>query len=202
MIELSAAELAARDAYKLMIGIIVPRAIAFVSTISAAGQVNLAPFSFFTGVGQDPPMLCFSIIARKGQPKDTLRNIEQTREFVVCSVSEEIASQMNLTSGDYPPDNDEFAIAGLTAAPSVVVRPPRVAESLTAMECKLHQIVTVGNAPSIASIVIGEIVHFRIAEQLYQAGRVDQQALHAIGRMAGDGYSRTNDQFELKRPVV
>lgn len=202
MIELAASELAPRDAYRLMIGIIVPRAIAFVSTMSPEGKLNLAPYSFFTGVGQDPPMLCISVLWRKGEPKDTLRNIEATREFVVNSVSEEIATQMNLTSGDYPSDTDEFDLSGLTPAPSVVVRPPRVAESPTALECRLNQIVTVGNAPSLASIVIGEIVHFRIREDLYQNGRVDQDALHAIGRMAGSGYARTRDLFDLERPTV
>ena len=200
MIDLDASELPARDAYRLMIGIIVPRAIAFVSTISRAGTLNLAPFSFFTGVGSNPPMLCISMIYRDGEPKDSLRNIIDTGEFVVNSVSYELGECMNLTSGEYAADIDEFDLSGLTPVPSLKVKPPRVAESPTSMECILHQVVTVGNAPKQVGIVIGEIVQFRIREDLYDNGRVNPHALDAIGRMAGDSYSTTHEIFEMKRP--
>jgi len=202
VIDLDARELAARDAYKLMIGIIVPRAIAFVSTLSVDGTLNLAPFSFFTGVGSDPPTLCISMIYRDGEPKDSLRNIIETGEFVVNSVSYEIGERMNLTSGEYPAEIDEFALSGLTPAPSLKVKPPRVAESPTSMECILHQVVVVGNPPKQVGIVVGEIVQFRIREDLYENGRINPYALDAIGRMAGDSYATTREIFEMKRPKV
>ncbi len=200
MIDLDARDLPARDAYRLMIGIIVPRAIAFVSTISRDGTLNLAPFSFFTGVGSNPPMLCISMIYRDGEPKDSLRNIIDTGEFVVNSVSYELGERMNLTSGEYAADIDEFDLSGLTPVPSLKVKPPRVAESPTSLECVLHQVVTVGNAPKQVGIVIGEIVQFRIREDLYDNGRVNPHTLDAIGRMAGDSYSTTHEIFEMKRP--
>ncbi len=200
MIDLAASDLPARDAYKLMIGIIVPRAIAFVSTISRSGTLNLAPFSFFTGVGSNPPMLCISMIYRDGEPKDSLRNIIDTGEFVVNSVSYALGERMNLTSGEYGADIDEFDLSGLTPVPSLKVKPPRVAESPTSMECVLHQVVTVGNAPKQVGIVIGEIVQFRIREDLYDNGRINPHALDAIGRMAGDSYATTHEIFEMKRP--
>lgn len=202
MIDLDARDLTERDAYRLMIGIVVPRAIAFVSTLSADGVLNLAPFSFFTAIGSDPPTLCVAMIYRDGQPKDSLRNIIATGEFVVNSVSYEIREQMNLASGDYMPEVDEFTLSGLTSAPSLKVKPPRVAESPTSMECVLNQVVTVGNAPKQVGLVIGEIVQFRIREDLYDNGRVNPHALDAIGRMAGDSYATTREIFDMKRPQV
>jgi flavin reductase (DIM6/NTAB) family NADH-FMN oxidoreductase RutF len=202
VIDFDPAEMTARDAYRLMIGIIVPRAIAFVSTLSAQGTLNLAPFSFFTAVGDAPPTICISMMYRDGEPKDSLRNIMDTGEFVVNSVSYAMRERMNLTSGEYGPDTDEFALAGLTPAPSLLVKPPRVAESSTSMECILQQVVTVGRAPRLSGLVIGEVVKFRISEDVYDNGRVDPHALDAIGRMAGDGYATTRELFDIKRPVV
>ena len=145
-----------RTTYKLMIGMIVPRPIAFVSTVSAAGVLNLAPFSFFTGLGANPPAVCFCPSNRAdGSHKDTLVNIEATGEFVVNMVSEAIAEQMNLTSGEYPPDVDEFALSGLTPTPSQAVKPPRVRESPAAMECRLLQVVRISPLPDGGNLVIG-----------------------------------------------
>lgn len=194
----------AQDVYKLLIGAVVPRPIALVSSLSRAGVRNLAPFSFFTVASANPPVVCFCPMVRPagGAPKDTRRNIEETREFVVNIVSEDFASKMNITSGDYPPDVDEFTVSGLTPVPSLVVNPPRVGESLVNMECKLQQIVDVSTAPLGGCIVLGEIVRFHVADGLLDNFRLDPDKLRAIGRMGGTSYTRTKDRFELARPVV
>ena len=187
--------------YKLMIGAIVPRPIAFVSSLSADGIRNLAPFSFFNGVCSNPPIITFSTTVRKdGQRKDTLNNVEATGEFVVNIVSEDFAEKMNLCSADVPPSVDEFAISGLTPIPSDLVKPPRVQESRIAMECTLVQIVHLNQEPGGGSIVIGEIVRFHIADELFENFRIDPEKLRAVGRMGGPTYTRTRDRFDLVRP--
>jgi flavin reductase (DIM6/NTAB) family NADH-FMN oxidoreductase RutF len=196
-----------RDIYQLMIGSIVPRPIAFVSSISAAGIPNLAPFSFFTGVSADPPVVCFCPMVRgNGTTKDTLNNIRETKEFVVNIVSEEIARQMNLCSGEYPPEVDEFNVSGLTPLPSDLVRPSRVAESPVQMECRLNQIVEISTKPLGGSMVFGEIVRFHLRDGLLRDGlasgsKIDPDKLDAIGRMGGPTYTRTRDRFDLTRPA-
>lgn len=191
-----------RDVYKLMIGVIVPRPIAFVSTCSVKGVRNLAPFSFFTGISAHPPVLCFSPMVRgsDGARKDTLRNIEATREFVVNVVSEDFVEQMNVCSTEFPPEVDEFERSGLTPIPSDIVRPPRVWESQVQMECRLLQIVTVSERPLGGSLVIGEIVLFHVAEELIEGFKIDPDRLKAVGRMGGASYTRTRDRFDLVRP--
>ena len=189
------------DIYKLMTGAIVPRPIAFVSTVGASGAFNLAPFSFFTGISANPPVICFCPMIRyDGSRKDTLRNIEATREFVVNVVSEEIAQQMNLCSPEYPPDVDEFQVAGLTPLPSDLVRAPRVAESHVSMECRLLQIVDVSARPLGGSLVLGEIVRFHVDDALIENYKIDPGKLHPIGRMGGPTYTRTSDRFDMNRP--
>lgn len=138
-----------RDIYKLMVGLIVPRPIAFVSTISADGVRNLAPFSFFTGISANPPVICFSPMVRgtDGSRKDTLRNVEAVKEFVVNVVSEEFAEKMNVCSTEFPADVDEFEMSGLTPVASDLVKPPRVQESHISMECRLVEIVEVSSKP-------------------------------------------------------
>jgi flavin reductase (DIM6/NTAB) family NADH-FMN oxidoreductase RutF len=186
--------------YKLLIGSVVPRPIAFVSTVSPAGVRNLAPFSFFNAICGEPPMVCFSTSFREPR-KDSYVNVKATGEFVVNIVSEEIAEKMNLSSGDYPYGVDEFEIAGLTAVPSDVVRPPRVLESHVNMECKLSQIIELGTRPG-ASLIIGEVVRFHVDDAIVEDFRIDPDKLRAIGRMGGNVYSRTRDRFEMIRPQV
>jgi flavin reductase (DIM6/NTAB) family NADH-FMN oxidoreductase RutF len=188
--------------YKLMVGVIVPRPIAFVATVNPAGARNLAPFSFFTGISADPPVVCFSPMIRgsDGQKKDTLRNVEATGEFVVNVVSEDFAAQMNLCSPEYPPDVDEFAASGLTPIASDLVRPPRVAESRVQMECRLLQVVHVSPKPLGGSLVIGEVLRFHIDDRLFDDFRIDPDQLGAIGRMGGPTYTRTRDRFDMQRP--
>ncbi len=191
-----------RNVYKLMIGAIVPRPIAFVSTLSADGIPNLAPFSFFTGVSAKPPVIAFSPMIRStdGGRKDTLNNIEATREFVVNIVSEEFAEKMNLCSGEYPPDVDEFKVSGLTPISSDLVKPARVAESHVNMECRLLQIVHVSPKPLSGSIVLGEVLRFHVDDALFDDFRIDPDKLRAFGRMGGTSYARTTDRFDLVRP--
>jgi len=195
-----------RDVYKLMTGIIVPRPIALVSTVNAAGQANLAPFSFFCGVGAAPPTLVFCPALRaesSAEPasrKDTLGNVESTGEFVVNVVNEAIAHAANITAAEVPPQVDEFALAGLTPLPSQVVRPPRVAESPAQMECKLLQVIYTSRQPSGGVIVLGEIVRFHVRADLVNQFRVDPAGLDAVGRMAGNTGVRTRDRIELVRP--
>ncbi len=198
------AEHDARNVYKLMIGSIVPRPIAFVSTISADGVLNLAPFSFFTGVSANPPTICFCPVRRAsdGQRKDTLRNIQDVGEFVVNIVSEDFAAQMNACSADFPPEVNEFEISGLTPIPSDLVKPPRVKESRVQMECRLLQIVEISDQPLGASIVIGRILRFHVDDGLFQDFRIDPDELRAIGRMGGPTYARTTDRFDMPRPTV
>ncbi len=194
-----------QEIYKLMIGAIVPRPIAFVSTVDAGGVRNLAPFSFFTAASANPPVVCFCPLARAGRNglnprKDTLRNIEATGEFVVNVVSEEIASAMNECAAELPPEVDEFAVSGLTPMASELVRPPRVAESQVQMECRLLQIVEVSAQPLGGSLVLGEVVRFHVREALAHDFHIDANKLNAIGRMSGNAYARTKDRFDLIRP--
>ena len=192
---------------KLLIGCIVPRPIAWVSTVGADGVNNVAPFSFFMGVCNNPPTLAFSVGPRAGASethpvgtKDTVRNLEATGDFVVNVVDDTLAEQMNLTSGEYPPEVDEFQVAGLTATASVKVRAPRVREAPISLECRVAQILRVGRGPH--SLVLGEIVYFHLRDDLYDraTGRIDMKRLKPVGRLAGEMYTHVHDLFEMKRP--
>ena len=198
------AEAGPANVYKLMIGAIVPRPIAFVSSISAGGIRNLAPFSFFTAASANPPVICFAPMVRAsdGGQKDTLRNVQETGEFVVNIVSEDFAQQMNICSGEYPPDVDEWEKSGLTPVPSECVKPPRVAESRFQMECRLVDVVSVSKQPLGGSLVLGEVLRFHVADELFEEYRIDPDRLRAIGRMGGPTYARTTDRFDLQRPKV
>ena len=195
-------QLIPRDAYGWIAATILPRPIAWVSTIAADGRTNLAPFSFFQGVTSNPPTLLFvPVNDRHGQPKDTLRNIGQVPEFVVNLVSCALAEPMNATAALLPYGESEFEKFGIAAAPSERVRPPRVAAAPVAFECTLHQIVRVGEGPLAGNIVIGRIQLAHISEDVLGAdGRPDPAKLDLVGRLGGESYCRTRDQFALKRP--
>lgn len=206
MLTVNPAECDPRQVYKLMTGMIVPRPIALVSTIDAKGVANLAPFSFFSGVGSVPPTVLFCPALRSlgspeaGQRKDTLRNVEETGEFVVNVVSDAIAAAANASSAEVAPEVDEFQLSGLTPVPSLVVRPPRVAESPAQMECRLLQVIYTSRQPGSGVIVLGEVVRFHVRGDLLEDFRVDPAGLDAVGRMAGNTWVRTRDRIELVRP--
>ena len=195
-------ELSVKDNYKLLIGSVLPRPIALVSTISKSGIPNLAPFSFFTAITSKPPTVCFAP-ALKGAgsiKKDTLANIEETGEFVVNVVSESIAVQMNETAGDFPPEVDEFEHADLTPEPSQIVQVPRVKESPINMECRLYKIIYIGDsAPGSGALVIGEIVCYHVEESLFSDGKIDTAKLQPVGRLAGMEYTTLGKRFILER---
>jgi flavin reductase (DIM6/NTAB) family NADH-FMN oxidoreductase RutF len=193
-----------------MTGIIVPRPIALVATMDRGGIANLAPFSFFSGVGSNPPTVLFCPALRAaGEPgagyrpemrKDTLRNVEETGEFTINVVDEAMAMAANVTASDVPPETDEFQLAGLTAVASEAVRPPRVAQSPAQMECRLLQVIYTSRAPGGGVIVLGEVVRFHLREDLLDDFRVDPTGLDAVGRMAGNTWVRTRDRIEILRP--
>jgi flavin reductase (DIM6/NTAB) family NADH-FMN oxidoreductase RutF len=192
------------DVEKLLVGVILPRPIAFVSTLSPDGVANLAPFSFFTAVCPKPPVVCFcnSIRLRDGSKKDTLRNVEATGEFVINVVSEDFAAQMVACSGEYPPDVSEFNVSGLTPIASDLVKPPRVKESRVQMECRLLQVVTISTDPGGGSLVMGEVLRFHVDDGVLDGGSVNPDKLRPIGRMGGIQYVRTTDRFSMARPKI
>jgi flavin reductase (DIM6/NTAB) family NADH-FMN oxidoreductase RutF len=194
--------LSVRDAYSLMTTSIMPRPVAWVSTMSAEGRTNLAPFSFFQGVTANPPtLLIVPVNNREGRKKDTARNIEETGEFVVNVVPFALAEQMNATAALLPAEESEFEKFGIAQAPSTRVRPPRVAATPIAFECTLHLIVPVGEGPLAAAVIFGRIEYAHIADDvLGPDGTPDPGKLDLLGRLGGELYTRTTDRFAIKRP--
>ncbi len=197
------------DIYKLLIGAVVPRPIALVSSIDARGIANLAPFSYFMLCSSNPPFAIFSPAHRGASkpPKDTLRNVEETGDFVVNVVSEEFLQQMNLTAADYPPDVDEFAVSGLTPSRSEHVKSPGVEEAHVRLECRLHQVLVLSDKPGGGSLVIGEIVAIQVdrgvlADPEKSVFKIDPGKLRAMGRMGGPTYVRTQDRVDVERPKL
>ena len=187
---------------RVLTGVVVPRPIAFVSTMSKDGLINLAPYSFFNAVAYDPPTIVFSSSRQAGDKrKDTMTHIEETGEFVVNIVVDDIAEAMNRTAAEYPSDVSEFEIAGLTPAPSERVKPPRVAESPVNMECRLLQVVPLGQGDHQHGLVIGQIVLMHIRDDIIDGHRINHQRLKPTGRLAGSMYCHTSDVFEMVRPV-
>ena len=190
--------------HKLMIGSILPRPIAFVSTCSKDGVFNLAPFSYFNGVCSKPPTIMFAPARRgyDGKIKDTLNNIRETKEFAVNIVSEEFAQNMVACSTDFEPDVNEFEISGLSPSPCQKITPPFVKEAKVSFECKLNQIVQIGEKePGAGFIVIGTIILFHIDDEIYENGKINLEKLKPIGRLSGNNYTRTTDQFEIIRKI-
>jgi flavin reductase (DIM6/NTAB) family NADH-FMN oxidoreductase RutF len=191
-----------RDAYGWMISTILPRPIAWVSTISLEGKTNLAPFSFFQGVTANPPTLLFiPVNDRFGNKKDTIRNLEQVPEFVVNLVPFALGEQMNHTSAQLPYGESEFDRFGIASTPAERVRPPRVAAAPVAFECTLDRFVHIGEGPLAANVVFGRIVLAHVSDAVLGAdGKPDPGKLDLIGRLGGDGYTRTTERFNLERP--
>ena len=189
------------ELYSFMIRAIAPRPIAWVSSMSRERKLNLAPFSFFNGVSSNPFSLLF-VCSREegGRKKDTLVNVEETGQFVVNTVPEALAEQMNITATEYPHGVSEFEKAGLTPALSERVLPPRLSESPISFECELHDLVHVGGEEAGAgTIIVGRIVLVHANESVLTDGKLDYEKYHPIGRMGGMEYTRTRDRFVMVR---
>ena len=195
---IDAASLDAAAAHDLLKACVVPRPIAWVSTIGPDDVTNAAPFSCFTFLSTCPPQVGFCIEQRGSRRKDTLINLEHTGDFVVNVVGEALAEPMNRTAADYPPDVSEIVAVGLTAVAGEMVRAPRIAECPISMECRVVDIVEL--PASRHRFVVGEVLLFHVQDALYKDGQIDQQALKPLARLAGNQYGRIGEVFELDRP--
>jgi flavin reductase (DIM6/NTAB) family NADH-FMN oxidoreductase RutF len=190
------------EVYQALTGIVTPRPIAWVTSVDAAGRVNLAPFSFFNAFGANPPVVVFSPTNRRdGTKKDTLLNVEATGEFVVHASVASLVEKINDTSKELPPGESEVDLVGLHTTPSMKVKPPRLVEAPVAMECKVRQIIPVGAGAIAANLVIGEVLVMHIDDAvLDSSGRIDPRRLKTVARLGQDYWCHTSDLFEKKRP--
>lgn len=197
--EFNLADLATTDIYKLMTGSVVPRPIAWVSTLSKDGSLNVAPYSYFNAVSADPPAIMFSTAQKdETSQKDTLTNIIASKEFVVNIVNQATAEAMNTTAIAAPHGVSEFELAGLTAAPSQSIKTPRVKESPIHFECELFDLYPIGQN----TVVFGKILHIHVNDSVYQEPyKINTEALQPVGRLAGNSYANINELFTLERPV-
>lgn len=190
-----------RENYKFLIGSIIPRPIAFVTTLSEEGVLNGAPFSYFNIVSSNPPMISLSIQRTEGRQKDTARNIASLKEFVVHMVDEQNVEKINKTAASLPPNQSEIELAGLTSIESVKVSVPGVKEAKVRLECVLEQSLELGgvNSPG-CDFIIGRVVQYHIEDDIYAKGRIDPRGLAAVSRLAGANYAKIGDLFEIERP--
>ncbi|AIQ34074.1 hypothetical protein R50345_05095 [Paenibacillus sp. FSL R5-0345] len=200
MISIDPKQNSERENYKLLIGTVIPRPIAFVTTQSEDGILNGAPFSYFNIVSSNPPMVSLSIQRPAGRLKDTARNIYNNHEFVVHIVDGENVGKINQTAASLPRGESEIELANLTPVPSENVTVPGVLEAKVRMECKLVQAIPLGEEEPGSDLFIGEIVQFHIDESIYQEGRIDPRALNAVSRLAGSNYATIGEIFEIERP--
>lgn len=200
-IALDPATLSPEACHKLSIGTVVPRPIAWTSTVDEEGRVNLAPFSYFMACHSYVPALALSIGSRGGRPKDSRANIMATGEFVVNLVNPGLLPAMNLSAADFPPDVDEAAVAGLTMVPSVKVRPPRVADSPIQIECRVLHALDLGEPPRVSTLFVGQILMWHLREDLLGPDyKVDQAGIQAVARMGGPFYTVAREPFALQIP--
>jgi flavin reductase (DIM6/NTAB) family NADH-FMN oxidoreductase RutF len=187
--------------YKLLTGAVIPRPIGWISSISEDGIPNLAPFSFFNAVGDDPPHVMFSTVRPNDSNKDTLNNVLATKQFVVNMVTEDTVERMNTTSQAFLPDENEFELAGLTPIPSIKVKPPRVKESPITMECELvHHYTLENHKYGGATIMVGKIVMFHVDESvLLDNYKINLETYKPVARLAGSNYSKLGEIFSIKR---
>ncbi len=187
--------------YAVLTGLVTPRPVAWVTTVSPAGVVNLAPFSYFNLLGDAPPLVAFAPVRRPdGSKKDTLANLESCPEFVLNLVTEDVVAAANLTSKAVPAAESEVLLAGLTTVPSTKVRPPRVAGSPGHLECAVRHLLPFGTHPGASTVVIGEVVCIHVEESVLTDGVPDAGKLRAVGRLGGTAWCRTTDRFDLPRP--
>ena len=190
-----------RENYKFLIGSIIPRPIAFVTTISKNGVLNGAPFSYFNIVSSNPPLISLSIQRSAGRQKDTARNIIESKEFVVHVVDEQNVERINKTAANLPPDQSEIELAHLTPIESLKIKVPGVKEAKIRMECRLEHSIEIGGLESPGcDLIIGKVVQFHIENDLYENGRIDPKGLAAVSRLAGNYYAKIGEIFEIERP--
>jgi len=192
-LEVAPADWPDREFYLMMTALVVPRPIGWISTVSAAGVRNVAPYSYFNLMGSDPFFCAFGSTG----VKDSLANIREVPQFVCNIVTMHVLEKMNFTSADYPREQDEFEWAGLTPVPSVKVRPPRVGEARAHLECELVQVVSERNT----HVVIGRVVHVHVDPSVWKDGRVDPRLLDPVCRLSGSLYANLGDIFSVQRPV-
>ena len=201
MISIDPSKNTERENYKFLIGSIIPRPIAFVTSMSNEGVLNGAPFSYFNIVSANPPMISLAIQRSGGKLKDTARNIIGSKEFVVHIVDEQNVELINKTAASLPPDQSEIDLAQLTPVKSDKISTPGVKEAKVRMECTLEQALELGGADSPGcDLIIGRIVQFHIDSNLYQSGRIDPKGLAAVSRLAGNNYAKIGEIFEIERP--
>ena len=196
-------QLSERENYKFLIGSIIPRPIAFVTSISDQGVVNAAPFSFFNIVSSNPPMISISIQRKKGQMKDTARNIRRKKQFVVHIVDEDNVEMVNETAANLPPEESEINRAGFTLVESTKIDVPGVKEAKVRFECELETALELGgdgDHPG-CDLIIAKVKYYHIEEGIYEDGRIDPHALAAISRLAGNDYAKVGEQFTIERPL-
>ncbi|RYZ73468.1 MAG: flavin reductase family protein [Proteobacteria bacterium] len=204
LISLPVGQLSQQESYKILIGSIVPRPIALVSTVNSERVGNLAPFSFFNAVSTQPLCISISITRRQnGEKKDTLRNIESTGELVVNSVAEWMIQQVNHCSADYPYGVDEMQKVGLTPLSSQIVRPARVKESPVQFECVTERMIEIGDGMAGSStLIIARVLQIHIDKSAYQDGRIMLEHTKPVSRLAGNTYARITETFDLARPTL
>lgn len=190
-----------RENYKFLIGSIIPRPIAFVTTQSKEGVVNGAPFSYFNIVSANPPMISLSIQRKEGQQKDTARNIEEVREFVIHIVDDQNVEKINKTAAGLPPEKSELDFAALKPISSTKVKVPGITEAKVRLECQLERIIQLGGSdtPS-CDLIIGKVVYYHINKNIYENGKIDPKGLSAVSRLAGNDYAHIGEIFSIERP--
>ncbi|AXI07833.1 flavin reductase family protein [Oceanobacillus sp. 143] len=190
-----------RENYKLLIGSIIPRPIAFVTSVAKDGTVNAAPFSYFNVVSSNPPMISISTQRKNGKRKDTAQNIIDNQAFVVHIVDLENVEEINKTAASLPPNESELALANLTLVDSETISVPGIKEAKVRFECKLEQVIELGQDGSIGTdLIIGKIIRFHIDEAIYEEGRINPEALGAVSRLAGHNYAKIGKIFSIERP--
>jgi flavin reductase (DIM6/NTAB) family NADH-FMN oxidoreductase RutF len=205
-VDIDLSKLRRSEAYALLTSFIVPRAIALVSTRDAQGHTNVAPFSYFSGLGSDPPLITLGIGNRRdGSEKDTLRIARQTGVLCVNLVEEELAEPMNQTSGDYAPDVSEFEAAGLTAADCAVIDCARVVESRAHLECRLVDVHTYGDEHK-TNLVVAQVVHAVVEDELIdeeaRSPRLHPRRARPLARLGGVNYAKLGERLQIARPKV
>lgn len=201
LLSIDPASMSERENYKFLIGSIIPRPIAFVTTMSKDGVLNGAPFSYFNIVSSNPPMISLSIQRSAGRQKDTARNIIESKEFVVHIIDDQNVEKINKTAASLPPQQSEIELANLTPVNSVKIAVPGIKEAKIRMECTLEHSLELGGLDSPGcDFIIGKVVQFHIEDDIYENGRIDPSGLAAVSRLAGNNYAKIGEIFEIERP--